>query len=403
MKWRRVPPVHSPIAPRTLLSAARAALGLGDERSEALAAQISTRFDARDTVLTDSGTSALVLALRAAAPPNGVVAMPGYCCIDIVAAAIRAGVRVSLYDTDPETLSPDLDSLRHALQSGACAVVVAPLYGYPPDMTAVAKLVADHGIPLIEDAAQGAGGTLDSKRLGAFGDLTVLSFGRGKGTTAGSGGALLLRGPRSAEWAEAARAHLDPARRGARHIVALAAQWMFARPALYSIPASIPALKLGEMVYRLAHEPRALGAAAAAVLPTALALDDDEVRSRRACAASLMAAAAPARHFSPIRAVANANPGYLRLAVLDGSGTAAAAPRLGALRGYPITLDEHPETARVLVNRQPAIGGARVLRDKLFTLPTHSRVSARDFARLAEWLGSSADSVRLPLRAHEAT
>jgi hypothetical protein len=79
-------------------------------------------------------------------------------------------------------------------------------------------------------------------------------------------------------------------------------------------------------------------------------------------------------------------PGYLRFAVLDALGSAVPAPGLGAIRGYPMTLDQHPETRRVLADGESAGAGARALRDRLFTLPTHSRVTARDTERLCEWL-----------------
>ena len=72
-------------------------------------------FDARAVVLTDSGTSALVLALRAAVPSGGTVGFPAYGCVDLVAAALFAGVRIRLYDIDPATLSPDLDSVRRVV------------------------------------------------------------------------------------------------------------------------------------------------------------------------------------------------------------------------------------------------------------------------------------------------
>ncbi|MDQ3520445.1 MAG: DegT/DnrJ/EryC1/StrS family aminotransferase, partial [Gemmatimonadota bacterium] len=77
--------------------------------------RLTERFGAQAVALTDSGTSALVLALRLAAGAGGTVAFPGYACIDLAAAARFAGVRVRLYDVDPASLSPDLDSVRRTL------------------------------------------------------------------------------------------------------------------------------------------------------------------------------------------------------------------------------------------------------------------------------------------------
>jgi len=150
-----------------------------------------------------------VLALRAFVPPGGSVAYPGYGCIDLSAAAVRAGVKVRLYDLDPVTLSPDLSSLGKTISRGVDAIVVAHMFGYPADVPGVRDLASNAGVTVIEDAAQAAGGTLETVPLGALADASILSFGRGKGTTAGSGGALLFRGVASAD--RAARARESPA------------------------------------------------------------------------------------------------------------------------------------------------------------------------------------------------
>jgi len=351
---------------------------------------LSERYDAADALLTDSGTSALVLALLAVVPPGGTVAYPGYACIDLTAAAVRAGIHVRLYDLDPTTLSPDLDSVGRVISRGVDAIVVAHLYGYPADVEAVRDIAALHGVVVIEDSAQGAGGTLHGARLGSLADISILSFGRGKGTTAGSGGAVLVRTGFLAEWARKTRVTLFASRGGGgRQIVNLAAQWMLSHPDLYRLPASIPALKLGEMVYHPAGTPRAISAAAAAILPTALELDDAEVARRRAHAARLLSCLNGASRLPPVRSVRGGEPGYLRLACIDTTRERRPCPALGALRGYPLTMDQHePLRSHLVAGEQPGSGSA-LLRDHLFTLPTHSRVGPVDLARISGWIGAS--------------
>lgn len=158
---RRQPPVVSHVSPSAVLAAARVAArryaGRVDRGNEVVRSALSTRYDARAVALTDSGTAALVLAMRLTAP-RGTVALPAYGCVDLIAAAVRARVRVRLYDVDPATLSPDLDSVRQALARGADAVVVAHFYGYPADIPGVRALADAAGARVIEDAAQHAGG-----------------------------------------------------------------------------------------------------------------------------------------------------------------------------------------------------------------------------------------------------
>ncbi|MFI5235116.1 MAG: DegT/DnrJ/EryC1/StrS family aminotransferase, partial [Gemmatimonadales bacterium] len=176
---------------------ARAALGLGTDPRSALRRELKLRYKANEAVLTGSGTQALELAIHAVASPTrttGPVALPAYGCFDIATAAVGARRPLALYDLDPDTLGPDPDSLRRAFACGATSAVVVSLYGLPPEWDAVSRCAADAGATLIEDAAQGAGGSWHGSPLGALAEVSVLSFGRGKGWTGGAGGALLLRG-----------------------------------------------------------------------------------------------------------------------------------------------------------------------------------------------------------------
>jgi len=251
----------------------------------------------------------------------------------------------------------------------------------------VEKLAAAHGIPVIEDAAQGAGGTLGGNLLGSFAELSVLSFGRGKGMTAGSGGALLVNTLALTDWIKQVRGDLGAAAGGGGEVMTLAAQSVFARPSVYRFPASIPALKLGEMVYHPPTEPRPMAAAAAAILQSALRIDEQEVQYRRIRAKNLLDRVTDSYGVSPVRPISGGESGYLRLALIDTLGQRLPRASIGALRGYPMILDQHTQMLPMLMPGERAGKGAQLLRDRLFTLPTHSRVTHSDLGRVAEWLG----------------
>lgn len=388
MSWRWQAPAYSPVSPRALITGISVACGLAPAEDGIAIEALRERYGALDVLLMDSGTSALILAIRAMVPEGGTIAYPGYACIDLTSAAVGANVRVRLYDLDPATLSPDLESVRRVIARGVDAIVVAHLYGYPADIAAVQALAAAHGIPIIEDAAQGAGGTLNGARLGSIGDIGVLSFGRGKGMTAGSGGALLVRTPRLAEWMRRVRGELGAPARGGREVVALGAQWLFAHPLLYRLPAAIPALKLGEMVYKPPQQPRTMRLTASAILTTALQMDQSEIRARSVRASDLLSRINGTSRLRPIEAVAGGKSGFLRLALVDGGGDMAPQPAMGAIRGYPLTLEQHQELRPLLAPGEQAGNGSMLLRDRLFTVPTHSRVTSSDARRLAEWIAS---------------
>ena len=394
MSWRQVPPVLSSVSPASLAVGLATACGLRESQHARVAAMLKKRYDAGDALLTDSGTSALVLALRALVPPGGTVAYPSYGCIDLTSAALGAGVHVRLYDLDPETLSPDLDSVRSALERGVDAIVVAHLFGYPADVIAVKAIAAGYGVSVIEDAAQAAGGRLAGARLGSLADISILSFGRGKGTTSGGGGAVLVRTPSLQQWARETRERIASGKRGGREIMSLAAQWVLARPHLYRLPASIPALKLGEMVFREPAAPRVMSAVATSLLHDALDREDQDIEQRRGLAAHVLTRMRRALPLTPIETIEHGESGYLRLAMIDSLGRANPEPALGAVRGYPLTLEQHTQLQPLLASGEHAGKSAAHLRDRLITLPTHSRVGRRDVARLMEWLGVEPDAAR---------
>jgi hypothetical protein len=384
MTARRQLAVASPISPASLARALLAAGAHPRTLAENARARVASIYGAPGVTLTDSGTSALILALRLAVPNGGVVAYPGYACVDLAAAARFAGVNVRLYDLDPTTLGPDLDSVAHVLERGVDALVVAHLFGYPADVAGVRALAAPAGVTVIEDAAQGSGGMLNGARLGALGDLSVLSFGRGKGLSAAGGGAVLGR---TDEW-------VDPVRRistatGGRGFGAVAnaaVQWMFGRPTLYAIPSALPWLHLGEMVYHAAHEPRGIAAASTALIETAYALEEREVLHRRGVAEALDSVAVSVPDIAPTKVIPGAVGGYLRYAARDLAARRTISPELGIVQPYPRALCEQPELQPALLAGEHETPGSIGLRKTLFALPTHGMVARRDIRRLDAWL-----------------
>jgi len=379
MRIRQQLTVASPLTAAQIIGAARDAIAGRDLRAS-VRASLARTFEAENVVLTDSGTSALVLALRMFAKPLAPIAMPAYACVDLIAAARRANVRVRFFDVDPQTLSPDMDSLRRVMAEGVSAVVVAHLYGFPADMPAVMKAAHDAGVPVIEDAAQHASATIAGRPAGSFGDVTVLSFGRGKGTTSGRGGALLTRGDFDAP----TEPLCSP---GAGALAIAAASWLLGRPSIYGIPASIPALHLGETVYHEASEPAGMARSAAALLDRTLLGVDDAANARRENAVVLRDAADQSRHVKAVRSVDGAVSGFLRFPILlrsDGTD----APSLGIARGYPEPLPAEPEIQENMITSQEPLHGARELARRLVTLPTHQMVNAVDIGALAAWIVS---------------
>lgn len=394
--WRHQVPVRSPLSAAALLAGARAAVGRngGPARAEErVVGLLKQRYSPRGLLLTESGTAALTAALLGILKdrPGAAVALPAYACYDLATAADGADVPVLLYDLDPHTLAPDLAQVQATLRQGAAAVVVVHLYGCPIDLTPVNRLATEAGAVVIEDAAQAAGGTVNGRPVGVQSSLAVLSFGRGKGLTGGSGGALMANDDVGQRVLARVRGLLGEPRRGWPELLTIAAQLLLEHPNLYALPAALPFLHLGETIYR---EPRPLRPPTRASCPVIAAtwlLAEREADVRRRNAERLLVELRRQPGFETIGASDYARPGYLRLPVLASpavrvSVARPAARRLGIAPGFPQALCDLERFAPRCLNRSAAFPGARLLAARLCTLPSHGRLGIRDLERLEQWI-----------------
>ena len=388
-------PVYSPLPLSAVLSGFRGLLSssYAARAREEVEAWLKRGDPQREVLLLDSGTSALTLALKATATDaKRPVAIPAFACYDIATAVDGAGVPFVFYDIDPATLGPDLESLRAALVAGADRIVVVHLYGIPVDLDAVAGLAAKFGATLIEDAAQGVGGSWRGTPLGFSGSLGVFSFGRGKGVTGGGGGALVGNDASGREVVRSRRTSIAGTATPLRDVVATVVQWALARRALYWIPASLPFLRLGETRYRSAAAIDGMSAYAASVLRKTVTPALEESIARRRNAKRIDGRVRSGRPVGP-DASAPCEAAYLRLPLLreaehDGK-VSQGMRRVGVMPGYPSALPDLPGFG----GRQIATGsdpqGARVLAKRLVTLPVHGKLSERDIDTIVDWTNRS--------------
>lgn len=407
---RRYPPAHSPLTFTALVQATGAALGGADPRTT-LAAHLQREFDADHVLLTDSGTDALQLALRVARDvvgPGAPIALPAYSCYDVATAAAGAGATLALYDIDPATLGPDLASLRRCVDDGARAVVIATLYGVPPDWGALRRELGDRQILVVEDAAQGHGASWDGRSLGRHAPISVLSFGRGKGWTGASGGAVLFRAP--GPWDG------DLTTVGPRSILSelvglgkAASQWLLGRPSLYSYCAMIPGLHLGETRYHAPRNVRPMRRGAAMLLERTRRLALVEAIARRTAGDRFAHDIPRTSGIDRVTPPERARAGWLRYPLLLADGLAGFADRraataLGVARGYPQPLAQLPAVVERLAPpfRGRVWPGAETLADRLVTLPTHGLLGTKDREALLDLVRGYAATVETRSRSYTA-
>jgi dTDP-4-amino-4,6-dideoxygalactose transaminase len=147
----------------------------------------------RHAVALNSGTSALHLALLAAAvgPGDEVITSPAT-FVATVSAILYAGATPVLVDIDPASATIDPDRIAAAITPRTRAIMPVHLHGQMADMAAILTLAAPRGIRVIEDAAQAHGAEYRGRRAGSIGDIGCFSFYPSKNLGAcGEGGALV--------------------------------------------------------------------------------------------------------------------------------------------------------------------------------------------------------------------
>jgi dTDP-4-amino-4,6-dideoxygalactose transaminase len=146
-----------------------------------------------------NGTDALVLALRALdiGAGDAVLTTP-FSFFATVEAIMLVGARPVFADIDSGTFNLDAERLGEAIASHdpstgrLRAVITVDLFGLPADYGQIEPLCAEHGLALIEDAAQGFGGAIGNRSAGSFGTIATTSFFPAKPLGCyGDGGALL--------------------------------------------------------------------------------------------------------------------------------------------------------------------------------------------------------------------
>ena len=161
---------------------------------------------AHKALLTHSCTAALeVAALLLDLAPGDEVIMPSFTFVSTANAFVLRGATPVFVDIRADTLNIDENRIEAAITPRTRAICVVHYAGVGCEMDAINAIARKHGIPVLEDAAQGILATYRGKPLGALGELAALSFHETKNIISGEGGALLVNDPRFAERAEIIR------------------------------------------------------------------------------------------------------------------------------------------------------------------------------------------------------
>ena len=131
-----------------------------------------------------NGTDALTLALMAWGVNEGdAVFVPDFTFFSTGEVVSFEGALPVFVDVDKETFNMNPDSLEQAIKKTLAqgkavpkAVIAVDLFGQPADYGRIRAITDKYGLKLLEDGAQGFGGSLNGKRACSFGDISTTSF-----------------------------------------------------------------------------------------------------------------------------------------------------------------------------------------------------------------------------------
>ena len=176
---------------------------------EAFEREVAEYLGVRYAVGVNSGTDALVIALRALGigPGDQVITTP-FTFFATAEAISAVGATPVFVDIDPDTFNISPAAVEKAITPRTKAVLPVHLYGQAADMGPILELARAHGLKVLEDVAQAFGGEYKGRKLGALGDAGAFSFFPTKNLGGfGDGGLIATDDPEVAEAARVLRAH----------------------------------------------------------------------------------------------------------------------------------------------------------------------------------------------------
>ncbi len=181
---------------------------------EAFEQEVAQYLGVKHAIGVASGTDALLLALKALGiGPGAGVLVPSFTFFATAGVVVNVGATPVFVDIDPKTYNISPESMaevlkQHPLRENLGAVIPVHLYGQPADMDEIMSLADEHGLYVVEDAAQAIGAEYKGQKVGTIGHLGCFSFFPTKNLGAyGDGGLVVTNDDELAEKVRLLRVH----------------------------------------------------------------------------------------------------------------------------------------------------------------------------------------------------
>lgn len=171
--------------------------------------EVAAMTGAKHALSVSSGTDALLLALMALGiKPGDEVLCPAFTFFATAGAVSRLGAVPVFTDICPICFNLDVNDARAKITAQTKAIIPVHLFGQCADMDPILALAQEHGLRVVEDAAQSIGARYKGRQSGTLGDFGTYSFFPSKNLGGfGDGGMLVTNDDELAEFARVLRVH----------------------------------------------------------------------------------------------------------------------------------------------------------------------------------------------------
>ncbi|MDX2004665.1 MAG: DegT/DnrJ/EryC1/StrS family aminotransferase [Meiothermus sp.] len=189
---------------------------LGPE-NEAFEAELANSIGVRHAVAVNSGTSAMMLILRALGiGPGDEVIVPAMGFVTLAEAVAVVGATPRFADVEEQTFNLEPDQAAAAISEKTRAIVPAHKYGHPAEMGRLKALAERHGVYLLEDFCHALGAQHQGQYVGGIGAAGFVSFAGKTISVCGLGGMVTTNNDDLAQEVRLLRDHGRPRAKGQR-------------------------------------------------------------------------------------------------------------------------------------------------------------------------------------------
>ena len=163
--------------------------------------ELAAHTGAETAIGVSSGSDALIVALMAlGVKPGDEIIAPSFTFFATAGAIVRTGGTPVFADIDPVTFNIDPDGIGEKITDKTVGIIPVHLFGQSVDMDEISAIAEQHGLWVLEDAAQSIGALYHGRMCGTMGTAGTYSFYPAKNLGAiGDGGAVVTNDEALAE------------------------------------------------------------------------------------------------------------------------------------------------------------------------------------------------------------